>query len=63
MNTRHIQSFLTVSAAFFAMSGPAHAQGANALAIARAPMRQVAPYRDAAAQPAARLCARRMNAH
>jgi hypothetical protein len=34
MNNRHIQTFLTVSAAFFAMSAPLHAnartQGANA---------------------------------
>ncbi|MBN3858387.1 MULTISPECIES: hypothetical protein [unclassified Paraburkholderia] len=34
MNNRHIQTFLTVSAAFFAMSAPLHSnartQGANA---------------------------------
>lgn len=29
MNTRHIQSFLIVSAAFFAMTGPVHARGAK----------------------------------
>ncbi|MDN7854030.1 hypothetical protein [Burkholderia seminalis] len=36
MNTRHIQSFLIVSAAFFAMTGPVRAQGASALAAAGA---------------------------
>jgi hypothetical protein len=34
MNTRHVQSFLMVSAAFFAMSGRTHARGASALAVA-----------------------------
>ncbi|RQR24108.1 hypothetical protein DIE23_34030 [Burkholderia sp. Bp9143] len=52
MNTRHIQSFLIVSAAFFAMTGPVHAQGASALAAAGAQMRQIAPAQDADAQPA-----------
>ncbi|WP_017334971.1 hypothetical protein [Burkholderia stagnalis] len=51
MNTRHIQSFLIVSAAFFAMTGPVHARGASALAAAGAQMRQIAPAQDAAAQP------------
>ncbi|WP_196487369.1 hypothetical protein [Burkholderia cepacia] len=36
MNTRHIQSFLIVSAAFFSMTGPVHARGASALAAAGA---------------------------
>ncbi|KWH06699.1 hypothetical protein WT59_02470 [Burkholderia territorii] len=53
MNTRHIQSFLIVSAAFFAMTGPVHAQGASALAVAGAQMRQIAPAQDADAQPVA----------
>ncbi|WP_321807071.1 hypothetical protein [Burkholderia sp. BCC1993] len=53
MNTRHIQSFLIVSAAFFAMTGPVHARGASALAAAGAQMRQIAPVQDADAQPAA----------
>ncbi|RQS16840.1 hypothetical protein [Burkholderia sp. Bp8998] len=52
MNTRHIQSFLIVSAAFFAMTGPVRAQGASALAAAGAQMRQIAPAQDADAQPA-----------
>ena len=34
MNTRHVQSFLMVSAAFFAMNGRTHARGASALAVA-----------------------------
>ncbi|KAB0635682.1 hypothetical protein [Burkholderia latens] len=53
MNTRHIQSFLIVSAAFFAMTGPAHARGASALAAAGAQMRQLAPVQEVDAQPAA----------
>jgi hypothetical protein len=53
MNTRHIQSFLIVSAAFLAMTGPAHAQGASALAVAGAQMRQIASAQDADAQPSA----------
>ncbi|WP_321821650.1 MULTISPECIES: hypothetical protein [unclassified Burkholderia] len=53
MNTRHIQSFLIVSAAFFSMTGPVHARGASALAAAGAQMRQIAPAQDADAQPAA----------
>ncbi|MFP3502283.1 hypothetical protein [Burkholderia sp. SIMBA_062] len=52
MNTRHIQSFLIVSAAFFAMTGPVHAQGASALAAAGAQMRQIAPGQHADAQSA-----------
>ncbi|RQS73403.1 hypothetical protein DID96_07745 [Burkholderia sp. Bp8963] len=59
MNTRHIQSFLIVSAAFFAMTGPVHAQGASALAAAGTRMRQIAPAQVAAAQPSsARIVAR-----
>jgi hypothetical protein len=53
MNTRHIQSFLIVSAAFFAMTGPVHARGASALAAAGAQMRQIASTQDIDAQPAA----------
>ncbi|KHK50218.1 membrane protein [Burkholderia sp. A9] len=53
MNTGHIQSFLIVSAAFFAMTGPVHARGASALAAAGAQMRQIAPAQDADAQPTA----------
>ncbi|KVQ78173.1 hypothetical protein WK07_02230 [Burkholderia multivorans] len=52
MNTRHIQSFLIVSAAFFAMTGPVRAQGASALAAAGAQMRQTASAQNADAQPA-----------
>ncbi|MGS0892606.1 hypothetical protein ACVBGC_08670 [Burkholderia stagnalis] len=50
MNTRHIQSFLIVSAAFFAMTGPVRAQGASALAAAGAQMRQIAPALGTTAQ-------------
>ncbi|MPV60360.1 hypothetical protein CFB46_05325 [Burkholderia sp. HI2761] len=57
MNTRHIQSFLIVSAAFFAMTGPVRAQGASALAAAGAQMRQIVPAPDAAAQPSAERAA------
>ncbi|AZQ49768.1 hypothetical protein [Burkholderia cenocepacia] len=57
MNTRHIQSFLIVSAAFFAMTGPAHAQSASALAAAGAQMRQIVPAQDAAAQLSAERAA------
>ncbi|MFH5252120.1 hypothetical protein ACGTRS_12895 [Burkholderia semiarida] len=53
MNTRHIQSFLIVSAAFFAMTGPVRAQGASALAAAGAQMLQIVPAQGAAAQPSA----------
>ncbi|TDA48305.1 hypothetical protein [Burkholderia pyrrocinia] len=63
MNTRHIQSFLIVSAAFFAMTGPVRAQGASALAAAGAQMRQIVPAQDAVAQPAAEcVVASRANA-
>ncbi|MEM5384809.1 hypothetical protein VSR68_14570 [Paraburkholderia phymatum] len=31
MNTKHIQTFLMVSAAFFAMSAPVHSSSANSL--------------------------------
>ncbi|RQR48569.1 hypothetical protein DIE19_32950 [Burkholderia sp. Bp9126] len=62
MNTRHIQSFLIVSAAFFAMTGPVHARGASALAAAGAQMRQIAPAQHAAAQPSGvRVAAPRAN--
>jgi hypothetical protein len=42
MQPRHIQNFLMVSAAFFAMSGPARSEGANALAVAATPLLQIA---------------------
>lgn len=64
MNTRHIQSFLIVSAAFFAMTGPVHERGASALAAAGAQMRQIAPVQDADAQPAAaRAVVSKANVH
>ncbi|WP_342703414.1 hypothetical protein OHZ10_01385 [Burkholderia arboris] len=63
MNTRHIQSFLIVSAAFFAMTGPVRAQGASALAAAGAQMRQIVPAQDAVAQPSTvRPAASKVNA-
>ncbi|WDD96023.1 hypothetical protein Bsp3421_006207 [Burkholderia sp. FERM BP-3421] len=43
MHTRHIQNFLMVSTAFFAMSGPARSAGASALAVAAMPQLQVVP--------------------
>lgn len=43
MHTRHIQNFLMVSTAFFAMSGPSRSAGASALAVAAMPQLQVAP--------------------
>ncbi|WP_323119459.1 hypothetical protein [Burkholderia alba] len=46
MNTRHIQRFLMVSAAFFAMSGPVRSQGASALVAASTQMLQIAPAHD-----------------
>ncbi|ATF85785.1 MULTISPECIES: hypothetical protein [Burkholderia] len=49
MNTRHIQNFLMVSTAFFAMTGPLRSQGASALAAASAPMLQITPAGDAIA--------------
>ncbi|TCW80884.1 hypothetical protein C5O80_22090 [Burkholderia sp. SRS-46] len=61
MNTRHIQSFLIVSAAFFAMTGPVHARGASALAAAGAQMRQIAPAQDAAQPSGLRLAAPKAN--
>ncbi|HHT8902551.1 TPA: hypothetical protein ACT5B2_006558 [Burkholderia cenocepacia] len=57
MNTRHIQSFLIVSAAFFSMTGPVHARGASALAAAGAQMQQIVPAQDAAAEPSAERAA------
>ncbi|KWC04965.1 hypothetical protein [Burkholderia ubonensis] len=64
MNTRHIQSFLIVSAAFFAMTGPVRAQGASALAAAGAQMSRIAPARHADVQPSGvRLVAPGENAH
>jgi hypothetical protein len=43
MNTRNIQTFLMVSAAFFAMSAPVRSSGARTLANAVAHTAQVAP--------------------
>jgi hypothetical protein len=43
MNTRNIQTFLMVSAAFFAMSAPVRSGGARTLANAVAHTVQVAP--------------------
>jgi len=44
MNNRHIQTFLTVSAAFFAMNAPLHANaGSNGSANAIARSVQCAP--------------------
>ena len=60
MNTRHIQSFLIVSAAFFSMTGPVHARGASALAAAGAQMQQIVPAQGAAAQPSAERAAESM---
>ncbi|MCA7967268.1 hypothetical protein [Burkholderia cenocepacia] len=57
MNTRHIQSFLIVSAAFFSMTGPVHARGASALAAAGAQMQQIVPAQGAAAEPSAERAA------
>ncbi|PXW14551.1 hypothetical protein [Paraburkholderia caballeronis] len=57
MNNRHIQTFLTVSAAFFAMSAPLHSNAgvktpANATARTA---QQIAPAKaGACAQPVAR---------
>ncbi|KGV74892.1 hypothetical protein [Burkholderia pseudomallei] len=42
MKTRNIQNFLMVSAAFFAMSGPARSEGAGVLATASTQMLQLA---------------------
>ncbi|WP_063533684.1 hypothetical protein [Burkholderia sp. MSMB1589WGS] len=42
MKTRNIQNFLMVSAAFFAMSGPARSEGAGVLATASTRMLQLA---------------------
>ena len=52
MNTRHIQSFLIVSAAFFSMTGPVHARGG---AHWRQPARRCSRScrQDAVAQPSA----------
>ncbi|WP_207004927.1 hypothetical protein [Trinickia mobilis] len=42
MNTRHVQTFLMVSAAFFAMSAPVRATSGNTLAAAVAHTAQIA---------------------
>ena len=52
-----------MSAAFLAMTGPVHAQGASALAAAGAQMRQIVPAQDVVAQPSAeRAVASKVNA-
>jgi hypothetical protein len=53
MNTRHIQTFLMVSAAFFAMSAPIRPTNASPLAAAVTHTALIAPARAAAdrAQP------------
>jgi hypothetical protein len=53
MNTRNIQTFLMVSAAFFAMSAPVRSGSAGTLANAVAHCAQVAPARLASARVAA----------
>ncbi|MGF6533689.1 MULTISPECIES: hypothetical protein [Paraburkholderia] len=47
MNTRNIQTFLMVSAAFFAMSAPVRSNSASTLANAVACTARVAPARIA----------------
>jgi hypothetical protein len=49
MNTRNIQTFLMVSAAFFAMSAPVRSNSGSAAALSNAVIRtaQVAPARIA----------------
>ncbi len=42
MNTRHIQNFLMVSTAFFAMTGPVRSQVASALAASTRTMQIMA---------------------
>lgn len=48
MNTKNIQTFLMVSAAFFAMSAPVRSGSANTLADVAALTARVAPVRIAA---------------
>lgn len=50
MNTRNIQTFLMVSAAFFAMSAPVRSGSAETLANAIARSAQVSPARLASAR-------------
>jgi hypothetical protein len=52
MNTRNIQTFLMVSAAFFAMSAPVRSGSAGTLANAVAHSVRVSPARLAAARVA-----------
>ncbi|SMG02679.1 hypothetical protein [Burkholderia singularis] len=60
MNSRYIQNFLMVSAAFFAISGPVRADDARACAAADGRVLQLAPAGgiDALANPSA--CVRGM---
>jgi len=53
MNTRNIQTFLMVSAAFFAMSAPVRSGSASTLASAVALTAKIAPARIAAERVAA----------
>ncbi len=48
MNSRHIQTFLMVSAAFFAMSAPVRSNSAQTLANAVTRATQIAPATPAA---------------
>jgi hypothetical protein len=50
MNSRNIQTFLMVSAAFFAMSAPVRSNGASTLANAVALTARIAPARIASAR-------------
>lgn len=52
MNTRNIQTFLMVSAAFFAMSAPVRSSSAETLANAVTRSAQVSPARLTAARVA-----------
>ncbi|MGA7780304.1 MAG: hypothetical protein WCA85_21690 [Paraburkholderia sp.] len=52
MNTRNIQTFLMVSAAFFAMSAPVRSGSAGTLANAVAHSVQISPARLASARGA-----------
>ena len=57
MNNRHIQTFLTVSAAFFAMSAPLHSNAgvkASANAVCRTAQHVVTTKADTSAQAVVR---------
>jgi len=57
MNNRHIQTFLTVSAAFFAMSAPLHSN-ASARTPSNAPCRAAQLVVTAKADPSAQTVVR-----